>query len=128
MAVATVLVVEDYDAARKALCFIVRSFGPEAIGAADGEEALALAAARRPDLVFCDIRMPRMDGFEFLRRVRAIPGLEGVRVIAMSGLGSDVEVAEITAAGFAGHLMKPVESDVIGACIERFGGVAGGEP
>jgi CheY-like chemotaxis protein len=124
VAVETVLIVEDYDAARKALCFIVQSCGPLALGAADGEEALAVAAARAPDLVLCDIRMPRMDGFEFLRRLREIPGLQAVPVVAMSGLGSDVELAMIKAAGFAGHLMKPVDSAAIDGLLERFGGGA----
>ena len=106
MSIATVLVVEDYATARKALCLIVSSYGATAIGAANGEEALRMAAARKPDLVFCDIRMPGMDGFEFLKRLRALPGLLSVPVIAMSGVGSEVEVAKIAAAGFAAHLMK----------------------
>jgi two-component system CheB/CheR fusion protein len=119
VSIATVLVVEDYDAARKALCFIVSSYGPTAIGAADGERALVQAAARRPDLIFCDIRMPGMDGIEFLKRLRVIPGLLDVPVIAMSGLGTDAELARIHAAGFAGHLMKPVTPSVIGNLLER---------
>jgi two-component system CheB/CheR fusion protein len=118
MSVPTILVVEDYDSARKALCAIVGSFGATAMGAANGEEALLLAAARKPHLVFCDIRMPGMDGFEFLRRLRAIPELASLPVIAMSGLGSDAELAQIEAAGFAARLMKPVLTDVIGAHIE----------
>ncbi len=114
----TVLVVEDYDAARKALCLIVRSYGVAAIGAANGEEALAAAAATRPAVVFCDIRMPHMDGFEFLRRLRATPGLAEVPVVAMSGLGNDAEVAQIEAAGFTAHVMKPVGPDTIGAFLD----------
>jgi len=117
--IGTVLVVEDYPAARKALCAIVSSFGPTAIGAGDGEEALALALARKPDLILCDIRMPRMDGLELLRRLRAIPELAAVPVIAMSGLGSDVEVSQITAAGFAGHLTKPVDTAAIDGWLRR---------
>jgi len=121
MSTPTVLVIEDYEAARKAMCLIVRSYGATAIGAADGEEALALAAAHKPDLIFCDIRMPRMDGFEFLNRLRATPGLRSVPVVAMSGVGSEVEVAHVESAGFAGHLMKPVEVDVVGAYVEALG-------
>jgi CheY-like chemotaxis protein len=104
-----ILVVEDHDAARKALCAIVRTFGATAHGAADGREALAVARKERLDLIFCDLRMPGMDGFEFMRQLHADPVMGGIPVIAMSGLGSDADLARIASAGFSGHLTKPVD-------------------
>ena len=116
----TVLVVEDYDSARKAFCLIVRSCGAAALGASNGEEALRLAAASRPDVVFCDIRLPGgIDGFQVLERLHAIHDLRDVPVIAMSGVGSSVELEQVVAAGFDAHLMKPVTSDVIEAHLRR---------
>jgi len=113
----SVLVIEDYDTVRKAFCLIVRSCGATALGAANGEEALRLAAAQRPDVIFCDIRMPRMDGFEVLKRLRAIPSLRHMPVIAVSGVGSDVELDRIAAAGFETHLVKPVALETIDALL-----------
>ena len=109
----TVLVVEDYDSARKAFCLIVRSYGAVAHGAANGEEALRLAEAHPPDVVFCDIRLPGMDGFELLARLRGISALREVPVVAMSGASGAAERERIASAGFAAHLMKPVAPDVL---------------
>lgn len=105
-----VLVVEDHDAARKALCALLRSFGPAVVGAADGRQGLEAVARERPDLVFCDLRMPGMGGFDFLKGLRAGEGRGRIKVVAMSGLGSDADLAEIAGAGFDGHLVKPVDT------------------
>ncbi len=60
------------------------------------------------------------DSFELLQRLRALPG-SPAPVTAMSGVGSEVEVAEIASAGFAAHLMKPVQAGLIGAYIQTLG-------
>ena len=67
----TILVVDDDPHIRQLLVFALDKAGLEAIEAEDGEQALALAAARAPDLVILDINMPRMDGLETCRRLRA---------------------------------------------------------
>jgi two-component system CheB/CheR fusion protein len=115
----TILVVEDHDASRKAFCVIVRLFGATALPVRDGQEALAVASAQRPDLIFCDLRMPGMDGFELKRRLDADRALAGVPVVALSGLGSAEERDRIAQAGFAGHLLKPVSYDAIGAQLKQ---------
>jgi len=125
---ATVLVVEDYPAARKALCLLVGSSGAAAYGAEDGASALALATEKKPDLILCDLRLPRMDGFELLRRLRADPILRSIRVVAMSGLGGAVDLERISAAGFDGHLTKPVDYEMIAGLLERLLGIPGPRP
>jgi CheY-like chemotaxis protein len=117
----TVLVAEDYDSARKAFCLIVRSLGASAVGAANGEEALRLAQAHKPDVIFCDIRMPSLDGFEVLARLRALPELRAIPVIAMSGSGSEADLDRIASAGFFTHLVKPVLPSVIEEQLRRIG-------
>jgi two-component system CheB/CheR fusion protein len=114
-----VLVVEDHDDSRNVLCRIVESFGGTARGAESGEQALALALSEKPDLVFCDLLMPGMDGFEFIARVRSEPSLRKVRVIAVSCLGSDADFRNTWEAGFNGHLAKPVDFDIIAAQLAR---------
>jgi CheY-like chemotaxis protein len=115
----TVLVVEDYDNARKALCLLLASYGVTPLSAAGGEEALRVALERNPDAIVCDIRMPGIDGFELLKRLRANPKTQGIPVVAMSGMGSDVDPDKIRSSGFADHLMKPVMPDAIAAWLHR---------
>lgn len=71
----TILVADDDPHIRQLLVFALAKAGLETIEAADGEEALAIAEARQPDLIVLDINMPRMDGLEVCRRLRADGGL-----------------------------------------------------
>jgi CheY-like chemotaxis protein len=116
----TVLVVEDHDDTRDMLRQIVGSTGATVISAANGEEAIALLATRvAPDLVFCDLLMPRMDGYQFMDWLRRQPHLSRIPVIAVSALGADADVKKTWAAGFSGHLVKPVEVWTIVAQLHR---------
>ncbi|WP_229207708.1 MULTISPECIES: CheR family methyltransferase [unclassified Duganella] len=76
-------------------------------------EGLALLAQQPFDAVVSDISMPDMDGYEFIRRVRATPGLEQLPVIAASGLGRERNKAEAQNAGFSAWLTKPVNVDLL---------------
>jgi CheY-like chemotaxis protein len=118
----TILVVEDHDPSRKAFCVILRLFGATALPAKDGNEALAVASEKRLDLIFCDLRMAGMDGFELKKRLDGDPALAAVPVVALSGLGSAVDRDRIAEAGFAGHLLKPANYEAIAAQLERFFG------
>ena len=77
--------------------------------AADGEEALALVRAERPDVVLMDVRMPGMDGLEATRRIAEDEDLRGVRVIVLTTFELDEYVFEALRAGAAGFLLKDDE-------------------
>ena len=77
----------------------------------NGADALRIAATANFDVILSDISMPEMDGFEFLRRLRQIPGRTDVPVLALTGFGQAEDVARADAAGFASHLTKPLEID-----------------
>jgi CheY-like chemotaxis protein len=115
----TVLIVEDHADSRDLLRMAVESCGATVQVAADGEEALARIAERRPDLVLCDLRMPNMDGFTLMQRLRADPKLRSIRVVAVTALGSDEDILRTWKAGFDGHLVKPVDLDLITSLLER---------
>jgi CheY-like chemotaxis protein len=66
---ATVLIIDDDPGSRELFAVLARSVGHDVMTATDGEEALELAATHRPDVVVSDVLMPRMDGFEFARRL-----------------------------------------------------------
>jgi CheY-like chemotaxis protein len=115
----TVLIVEDHADSREMMRQIVESFGANVAIAADGREALATAGWLQPDLVFCDLRMPVLDGFGFIDRVRHDPDLSRTAVLAVTALGSEADVRRTWEAGFDGHLTKPVDYETIAAQLER---------
>ena len=82
-------------------------------------DGLTLARQHPPDVIFCDLRMPGMDGFAFLERLRSDPELRRSRVIAVSGLASEDDVRRTWQAGFDGHLVKPIIYDGLLAQLKR---------
>jgi CheY-like chemotaxis protein len=115
----SVLVVEDDDGCRAALCALIQAFGVTVREARNGYEAWERVRQAKPDLIFCDLQMPGMDGFELIKRLRADRDLCLVRVIAVTGLGSDASFARTLATGFDGHLVKPVNGEILGAQLQR---------
>jgi len=77
--------------------------------AADGHQAVALAAEHRPDVVLMDVQMPSLDGIEATRRIAADPALAAVRVVVLTNYGLDEYVFAALRAGASGFLVKDVE-------------------
>lgn len=110
----SVLVVEDTDAARDSLRFLLEALGARVLTAADGREALDVLAIRTADIVLCDLRMPRLDGYEFLSALRR--DADRTPVVAVSAFASARDRERTRAAGFEGHVTKPFdERDLIAA-------------
>jgi PAS domain S-box-containing protein len=114
---ARVLVVDDNQDALEMLVEALGILGHEAHGAVDVASALEIAARVRPDLALLDIGLPVMDGYELGRQLKALPGLDGIKLVALTGYGQSSDREKSTAAGFAAHLVKPVELQAIGALI-----------
>jgi CheY-like chemotaxis protein len=114
-----VLVIEDHDDSRDVLRQMVASFGATVLLARNGDEGMAQAVQTRPDLVFCDLVMPVRDGFSFIRRFLAREELRRVPVIAVTALGSQPDLMRTWKAGFRGHLVKPIDYEVVAAQLER---------
>ena len=113
-----ILVVEDMEDSREATRLMLEWLGADVRTARDGVEGLAAVMAEHVDLVVCDLRMPRMDGFEFLHALRKVEGHTHQPVIAMSGLASSADHQRIEAAGFAGYLDKPFDDVRLLAAID----------
>jgi len=110
------LVVEDNMDARQTLRTLLETLGHEVHEAADGEAGVAAALERRPDLVFVDIGLPRLDGYEVARRLRAAHLRS--RLVALTGYGRDDDVQRAREAGFDDHLLKPATLDQLRAAID----------
>ena len=105
-AVRRVLLAEDDRFLRKAAETALKRHGFTVVAAVDGEEALRLARAAPPDLVLLDLLMPRMQGFEVLRALKADPATAPIPVVILSNLGQDGDMKQAMDAGAAGYFVK----------------------
>jgi CheY-like chemotaxis protein len=108
-----ILVVDDNLDAAESLALMLRLEGHEVRVAHDGSTALATVEADPPDVVFLDIGMPVMDGYEVARRLRQQPGLDHVLLVALTGWGQEEDRQRSQEAGFDHHLTKPAEPEAV---------------
>jgi PAS domain S-box-containing protein len=102
-----VLVVDDNVDSAESLAVLLRIEGHEVRTAHDGPAALQEAQAFRPEVVFLDIGLPRMDGYDVAVRLRELAGLREVLLVALTGYGQDEDRRRAAEAGFNAHLVKP---------------------
>jgi signal transduction histidine kinase len=104
-----ILIADDNQDALESLALMLRMEGHDVCCASDGEEALALAGQRKPEIVVLDVGMPKLDGCEVARRIRAESWGRGAVLVALTGWGQDVDRKRSRDAGFDMHLVKPVD-------------------
>src|SRR4051812_5725523 len=115
-----ILVIDDEAAIRDSLKMTLEYVGYEFIGAATGQEGLALAERDAPDLVLLDVKMPGMDGIEVLERLRNMN--EALPVVVVSGHGTISTAVEATKKGAFDFIEKPFASERV---LVRLGNVLG---
>jgi signal transduction histidine kinase len=114
-----ILVVDDNADAAEAMALMLRMSGHEVEMAFDGVEALRVAEAFTPDVVLLDLGMPRLNGFDTARTMRAQPWGRDIRLIALTGWGQPKDRHETLEAGFNAHLVKPVGHEELVAALNR---------
>jgi signal transduction histidine kinase len=114
-----ILVVDDNADAAEAMALMLRMSGHEVELAFDGVEALRVAEAFTPDVVLLDLGMPRLNGFDTARTMRAQPWGRDIRLIALTGWGQPKDRHETLEAGFNAHLVKPVGHEELVAALNR---------
>src|SRR5262249_51796038 len=95
--------------AAKLLSVYLRRLGHTIAVAHDGAAALRLAKTFMPEVALLDIGLPVMDGYELARRLREVPGLERIPLVAITGSGPQADRGRSREAGFDAHLVKPVD-------------------
>jgi signal transduction histidine kinase/CheY-like chemotaxis protein len=114
----TILVVEDTEDTREPMRLLLEEHGAHVLEAGNGSQALAVLAAHRADVVLCDLRMPVMDGFEFMRALARDQGADHPPVVAISGLASKGDHEKTREAGFEAHLSKPFDFDALVSTVQ----------
>ena len=105
---ARVLVVEDNPTNLQLMLYLLKAFGHEATSSTDGLSGLSAARADRFDLILCDVLMPGIDGYEFARRFKSVPG-EKAPLVAVTALAMVGDKEALIAGGFDGYIPKPID-------------------
>lgn len=104
-----ILVVDDNVDAASLIAEIMSMYGHASMVALSGAEALAKVLVFEPDVVFLDIGMPGMNGFEVAAEMRRMPGLEALRIVALTAWGEASFRERSASVGFDAHLVKPAD-------------------
>ncbi len=113
-----VLVVDDNRDAGESIGMLLGHLGAEVRVAEDGTQALAAFEVHRPRIVFLDIGMPGMDGYELARRMRAMPPDPEVTLVALTGWGQDDDRKRVLGAGFDHHMVKPAQIEALQSLLD----------
>lgn len=104
-----ILLIDDNDDARELMAIVLEVRGHRVATAGGGHSGLARARECAPDVVFLDLGMPIMDGYETAVALRALPGLANVWIMALSGWSDQATLARAHNAGFDYHMTKPAD-------------------
>ena len=115
----TILVVDDVADARAVISELMRSERYRVVEAADGAEAVEAASRERPHLVLLDLNLPVLDGFEVARRLRQLPWMEGVPVVAVTAYHYHGMREAAIEAGCDEYVPKPVDFDELKEVVHR---------
>jgi CheY-like chemotaxis protein len=112
-----VLVVDDNRDFATSLASVLRAMGHEVRVEHDGRAGLGAAESFRPHIAFLDIGMPKLNGYELARRLRALPTTAASILVAVTGWGQASDLQRAKDAGFDEHMVKPVEMDRLEALL-----------
>ena len=115
-----VLIVDDSDRNRRLAGDLLRFAGFRTIEAATAADGIALAAEQMPDVILMDLRLPDLDGAKAVGVLQAEPRTSRIPVVAMTATPLGDETEWLRAAGFAGHIAKPFDTDTFAERVTRF--------
>lgn len=115
------LIVDDSSVIRKVARRILESLDFEISEAAEGEQALKACAARMPDAILVDWTMPVMDGYDFLKSLRRMPGGEKPKVVFCTTENDVAHIARAIHAGADEYIMKPFDKEIMTTKFQQVG-------
>lgn len=111
MMAARILIVEDHPANMEMMSFLLEAFGYATLAAVDGDEGLESARRELPDLIVCDVHLPRRDGYGVVRELKASAATRDIPVIAVTALAMVGDREKLLQAGFDDYVSKPIEPE-----------------
>jgi CheY-like chemotaxis protein len=116
---AKILIAEDEPDIRNLVTFTLRFAGHDVTAVQNGAEALEKVPEVNPDLILMDVRMPRMDGYEACKRLKADPVLKDIPLVFLSAKGQEAEVQTGLEAGAVAYILKPFSPDQLTQRVEE---------
>jgi CheY-like chemotaxis protein len=117
---ARILVIEDNSTNLDLMTYLLSAFGHTPLTAHDGEEGLQAAQRETPDLIVCDLQLPRLNGYEVARWLKSHPSLRAIPLVAVTALAMVGDRDKVLAAGFDGYIAKPIDPQTFVGQVERF--------
>ncbi len=117
---ARILIIEDNQTNLDLMVYLLRHYGYAPLTACDGEEGLEAARREIPDLIICDLQMPKLDGYEVVRQIRLDPRLSKLPLVAVTAFTMRGDRDKVLAAGFDGYLGKPIVPEEFVSQVEAF--------
>ena len=117
----TWLVVDDSSVIRKVARRILEGLDFQILEAEDGEQALAACRSSLPEAILLDWNMPKMDGYEFLRLLRRLPGGDSPKVVFCTTENDVAHIARALHAGANEYIMKPFDKEIVEAKFQEVG-------
>lgn len=119
-----ILIVEDDPASLKLMSYLVRAFGHTPLEARDGHDGWQAAKREKPDLIVCDIAMPKADGFQLAQRLRDHRILRRIPLVAVTAVAMPGDRERILASGFDRYISKPITPETFVQQLEALARVA----
>jgi diguanylate cyclase (GGDEF)-like protein/PAS domain S-box-containing protein len=117
---ARILIIEDNATNMELMVYLLRAFGYTPLSASDGEAGVAAARRERPDLIICDVHLPKLDGYGVVAALKADPEVQHIPALAVTALAMVGDREKLLEAGFDGYIGKPIEPDTFVTHIESF--------
>ena len=114
-----ILVADDKASSRELVRTVLEHCGYEVIEAADGAEALQQALECEPSLIFLDLQMPELDGFEVIEKLRGETRFQATPIVALTASAMHGDREKAIAAGFSGYITKPIRLPALRSEVER---------
>ena len=115
-----ILIIEDQEDNRRIMTDMLNAAGFEVIEAVTGDGGVAMAEVERPDLILMDIQLPRIDGYEATRRIKAQPALGAIPIIAVKSYALSGDDKKAFEAGCDAYLAKPFSPRELLAKVREF--------
>lgn len=115
-----ILVIDNDPASLQLMTYLLKASGHTTFLACDGEEGVATALRASPDLILCDLAMPKLDGFGVVGRLKSEPAMSGVPVIAVTASAMIGDRDKVIATGFDGYIVKPITAETFVAEVESY--------
>ena len=115
-----ILIIEDNATNLELMTYLLKAFGHTTIVATDGEQGVEVALRTAPELILCDLALPKLDGYGVARQLKAAPGLHRVPLIAVTASAMVGDRDKALGMGFDGYITKPIEPETFVTEVEGY--------